>query len=354
MEASEAVIRFRALFCWLVIIVNNFTSNVECSNYRTITFINYYSGNCVRDEHLKEVNCEMANFREFPNDISPDTLSLILDGNPLEHVPSDSFVNLRNLQNLSLSDCGEIIIDINAFYPLRQTLRVLKLSKTTVRYPKDYSFLRYMTNIEYLDLSDTDIQYPVNMCDLHPSLKYLYLKENQITRFDSRLMCSSLIRLDLGKNLIRHFFVESLSNLKPNVRELRLASNKMYRLKNNSLLLFPQLESLDLSHHRVTKFEPLAFRSDSLKTIRLYDTRIFLEQNDWSIFHHFSNIQRIKMGFFGMYYEDLTRVAFQYHFHGIRNLKYLDLTGTGITSLSHMFANLSNLKSLRLGENPMP
>ena len=347
MEVLIAAAKFWTLFYASVVILNLFTKVQSRSGVGNQT-TEKCPQRCTCDTDSKTVNCMNAGFKLVPSDISPDTRSLILDGNIFRHLRGSSFRNLHSLSNLSLRNCQINQIHAAAFEPFSDTLRALWMSNNTLT-KKKYKFPSSMRNIELLDMSATGRK---NYHDIYHrlfNLKYLYLANNFISAFPPSLPSSTLTVLDVSQNILKNFSFNILSKQYLNVKTLRLGVNSIGKLENNSFLHFRNLEHLDLSYNQISEAQPLAFRSKSLKYINLYGTNFRLDQNNWNIFHEVPNIERINMSFCRFKYGNLTRSAFR----DLRKLTELDLSGTEIASLSRVFSNLPNLERLRLSSNPM-
>lgn len=124
MELFTAAIGFWTLL-YLSVEILNFINKIQCRNF----VMNQTSENCPQrctcDTDLKMVNCTNANFTFVPSNIAPDTRSLIMDGNMLTNLGSDSFRKLRTLSNLSLRNCQIKQMHRKAFSSLSESLRML-------------------------------------------------------------------------------------------------------------------------------------------------------------------------------------------------------------------------------------
>ena len=347
MEALDAATSFRRFIVFSVFI-QNIIIYVNCSN-RSFEILCPHKCNCSCNSHSLTVNCTDANYKDVPPDLPSGTSELILDGNKLRRLTNKSLSRLVGVCYLSLHNCSITDVEDKGFSHLSESLRVLYMSNNPLKVKK-LKFLEHLRKLEELDLSRTGITaYPTALKKLL-NLKQVILEHNQIRNFPTSSTIQTVESLILSYNRIKTLPEYNGNAAKyPNLKNLSLEANEIRHLNNFSFILFPMLESLDLSENHLHEVPPHAFtsRSLSLKIINLDNSKFRLDQENWNMFYQTPNIQRINMGFCRIESGNLTRLAF----HNLRNLTHLDLSGTHLTSLSHIFVNLSNLSNLRLCYN---
>src|SRR6218665_1635452 len=328
------------------VVIRSFITNVECSNRFQDTLC---PQKCYCNASSLTVDCTNAEYRYVPFDLPSGTRNLILDGNLLYRLTNESLSRLVGVSYLSLRNCSITDVEDKGFSHLSESLRVLYMSDNPLKV-KPPKFLVHLRKLESLDLSLTGVTAYPRVLKKLSNLKQVILVHNLIKNFPQSIpMNTKLESLDLSENLIEALSVHKGKKAAKHskLKNLSLSANKIRHLDNHSVLLFPQLELLDLSQNQLREVQPLAFISDSLKVINLHNTKFRLDEKNWNIFQHSPNIERIDISFCRIKGGNLSRLAFR----GLRNLKELDLSGTGIRSFSEMSTNLPKLAKLNLSSN---
>lgn len=295
-----------------------------------------------------------------------EAIGLSLDYCPVFLLPTDLVASFASLKSLSLKNS--------------------RLS--------DYSFLRKMNNLFFLDLSYNNITYPIPLLELI-HLEFLDLSYNGLAdaSFLGNLM--NLRSLNLHCNSIRDLrFLQDLSNLqsldlsvnnisntsflnKPiNLTTLNISENDISDLSFLKNLI--RLESLDLSFNPVSESKhinellPLTVlnisycefknynflgRLKSLKSLNLlgiesFETDVFEDLKELnSLIISLSDISFLKK-IESLSFLDIngSEEADFYHLKDLKNLKFLILSGNQISE-AEFLKNLTELISLNLSEN---
>ncbi|CAH1119390.1 unnamed protein product [Phaedon cochleariae] len=383
--------------------------NVESNDLHFISNDFFHSHTQLKDirmsyNELKYV--ETGTFRNMPN-----LESVSLCGNKIEYIQSGSFANLPNLTGVMLSHNYIHRMSPNAFVNLTSmnhlNLQNNLLSElsfkcfTNVTGPLVLNFTRNLissctSDSRILRITVIDLTYNklvrVPKCLTHTaSLKKLFLNHNSITSLDHNafIHLSSLEILQLNNNNIfsvgrRAFF--GLSNIQVldlscnNIGQLHTSQFvnmhklRIVNLKENRLSYLPRdifsdtlLEMLDLSFNSFAVV-PTASISDIGITLRHLSLRSNnIEHVDITTFPDVSSLQFLDLSnnkltilpdnvFTGLgllQTLDLSfnplRSNFKELFHYAQSLKYLDLSGSGITFTPHF--PLPNLIHLNLSHN---
>ncbi|WP_446435479.1 NEL-type E3 ubiquitin ligase domain-containing protein [Pseudomonas sp. 1152_12] len=171
----------------------------------------------------------------------------------------------RRLAALKIIECWQTGVSADAGYELSlHGLQVINLPELTVQF----------SHVHTLDL--TGVQFSASSADgflrCFPALRKLGLSGNQLTAVPEGVeRMTELEELDLAANAI--------TDLQPLYRQLSGARLRRLDLRANNLsefstLDFGQLESLDLSYNRLSRFPSGALRATRLRTLNLCGNNI--------------------------------------------------------------------------------
>lgn len=151
---------------------------------------------------------------------------LDLHNNTIKSIDKNAFNNLPAMEALNLSTNTFTNLHPETFN-YNKMLKTLKLSRTYMT-----QLIRFnISTLENLDFSVNEIQYfTADNLKLMPSLKYLKLDKNLITRLPKRIISTSLLHLDLSTCKITDITNETFAFL-PNLEELHIAGNRLTGLK---------------------------------------------------------------------------------------------------------------------------
>ena len=286
MEASAAATRFYVgLVLYYSVVIQYLANEAECrANDGEHNVFNCPQG-CKCDEHSKTVNCFNAGFRAVPRGIDSNTLSLILDHNPIRKLTDRRFGNLHSLQNLSLKNCSIQQVYTNAFSSFQKSLLVLSMSDNPLnRDIHSFEFLSSLDSIQFVDLSSTRqpalvAQFLGSVTPAQPTDELQQLLQ-WLGGIQER---PPMISVDLSRNGISTLYRSIDSGTvrrKVYCKRLIVRANEVKQLSNHTFEEFPFIEEVDLSENPLSDIQPLAFRSNSLKIINLYKTNFGLNQNN--------------------------------------------------------------------------
>ncbi|HWT75534.1 MAG TPA: leucine-rich repeat domain-containing protein [Mobilitalea sp.] len=217
-----------------------------------------------------------------------------------------SLENLKMLTNLEYLDARQLDLqDITAIGSLTK-LRVLYLQRNLIT---DISALKKLTSLEVLSLNGNQIV-SISALSSLKNLREVYLRENKIKSITALNKLTKLERLEGGVNSIQN--IDSLKNLK-NLGYLALDNNQINDITGIKALT--NLANLDLSNNKITSIK-------TLKNLTGLET-LYLQRN---------------------YISDISAIS------ALKKLKVLSLNGNKISSLKPL-AKLSSLEKLYLKDN---
>lgn len=270
------------------------------------------------DLHKKE---QRNIFYEIP--ILPKNLkTLILAGHwdSLRSVLNlSSLAELKQLQYLDLSynHIAPKDYNFNSFFSKLKQLKKLRLAHTLI---KNFAFLRNLTELEELDLSDnTD----------YPYSKDLVI--NDIVGENKTLSKLFQHRHDFS-------FLSALKKLKV----LDVSNNKLEDTITSFLIYLynsQKLESLALSSNKIPKITPIIFKKiNQLQSLNLYNN----ELEDISFLIHLTSLQKLDLSH--NKFKDISPLV------RLTNLRELNLGNNDIDDYSYL-QELKQLESLTLSAN---
>jgi Leucine-rich repeat (LRR) protein len=330
---------------------------------------------------IEELDLSEKKLKEFPNTLTKITTlkKLVLNNNPIRSIPAD-IKDLVNLEELHLDNCGleSLPVDIG----LLQHLRVLHVGKNDgLVLPES---INQLSSLRVLDISNNvGFELPASVAGLK-NLEELACDRCSwaapIEFPEALIQLSGLKRLLMGKNSIKSI-PESFLELQ-DLEELNLDASlgyldelpdlskckKLKTLRANGLIGFGSIpypkQSLLRSFFQITSLEALYIDRHGKRKEGFINKELMaeIEQNlafDPERFKAYTAGLTIKPnqfkgdGWAGIIQEALKAE----HLEGIsnlQNLKVLDLSFNGLTSLPKEMAALKNLKELNLCYNSIP
>ena len=224
---------------------------------------------------------------------------------------------------------NEVIIDLH-----HRNLTQLFISPT---------LLKQLKVASVLDLSDNFLT-QFNITSLHnvTSLNLLNLKNNSFT-FIPLTAATTLRSLNLNHNLIK------TSNLTANIylRNLYLSYNRVEQLSSIDFSLLKNLESLDVSHNRLSNPEASFFtqRMHNLKHLNLAFNRLGSIYRE--TFYNLLSLNTLLLS-----HNNITDIDYE-TFLALPNLQYLDLSFNGLQGKSiRALQGITGLVALNIAFNP--
>ncbi|CAI4226387.1 unnamed protein product [Auanema sp. JU1783] len=221
----------------------------------------YALGDVQKLEHLSLAHNIISRIDEkmFHSSSTRELKSLNLANNKIEHISSEAFANLENLQYLRLSNNRIRILPQRCFTRLKN-LRLLDLSENRLIRTTQYAFTN-LPSIEHILLHHNAIDtLEKNSFHLIPKIDGLQLNKNKLRKINCEFLGSvnSMSSLDLSHNNINQF---ELSCVKRNLLSLNLAYNNLQSVKKEMMEDFEELTELSLSHNGILEIQATALQN---------------------------------------------------------------------------------------------
>uniref|UniRef100_A0AC35THA6 LRRCT domain-containing protein n=1 Tax=Rhabditophanes sp. KR3021 TaxID=114890 RepID=A0AC35THA6_9BILA len=319
---------YLALFLLIIPIVNG--QSFLCPN------------RCVCDDASGNVNCDNANLKFFPIQLSPMTKKLSLANNNIQKInPSDLDV-YSQLEFLDLSNCNINQISFDKIQPLKH-LKELRLASNNLANITDNSF-RKLKHLEILDLSNNAIErlLPHSLKGLNKLLS-LNLSSNSINFISNTFEdLKELITLDLSYNRLTSAVFSDLNQL----NTLLLRHNLISEIPGAAFSSLHALVELDISQNVMTQI-PDFHGLEQLKFLNLSTNSILsIPQRVWS---KIEGVAELDLSF------NAIAVLEPNSFHKLTNLRVLTLSY--LPNLRQIkdkaFESLQALSNLQLHNNPL-
>ncbi|EEB16133.1 tartan, putative [Pediculus humanus corporis] len=348
---------------------------------------------CVCNDKQLKASCEYSNLEVVPIQLNPDIKTLKLNNNKIQSVHL-TFIFYTNLMDLDLSvnkiknlgsknfefqmNLIKLNVSRNSIKNLHrdcfkglEKLAILDLSDNLIEEINDKLYFKHLRNLKELNLSKNNIYLiETGAFDHVENLKRLVLSGNQLMKIPDDAMHSlkNLVELDLNNNLIRDVhFSKNLTNLEI----IKIRSNLLGDVGNDSFTNVPRLKKLDLSDNNLTRIQNnhfnnlfyLEFINLSSNTFDVIDSdsfrRLFklreihvddcdrLYRIDSKTFIDNSNLNYVSLS----NNHKLKRLP-KFLFVNKPNLKHLRISGNDFSTLDASDLPLDNLETLTLGKNP--
>ncbi|XP_071128538.1 toll-like receptor 4 [Mytilus edulis] len=314
--------------------------------FKTLLILSVFSGYCYKNNIVQEktggnffcqqfyqhnelhVDCSYKNLTVVP-DIPADTVYLYLQHNIIGQIPNKTFEHLNKLDLLDLS-FNTLNIDNEDAFAGQQNLRFLYLKNglqyynyTIIRLPKNV--FKHLFNLTVLDLSANIMYVDEYTFSGLMNLQHLKLDSNWLRKIpnDTFQYTPKLLILDLSSNFLNNVSKGMFNGL-GNLHHLYLNNNWIETIENNAFQSLINLTVLDLAFnffiHSINKqtFAGLP----KLRHLNL----------------HFNNINNIS----------------NHTFENLTDLRVLDLSNNKLQSVNgKTFIGLKNLDILRLNSNSL-
>lgn len=273
---------------------------------------------------------------------------LNLSNNELELLSKDSFKGLRALVELDLSHNK---IDKLAKYAFREmhSLQILRLTGNEIVSLED-DLLEPAKSLQELYLDSNELlNVPKSAIRHCVKLKVVSLSQNLIDSVDEDYLLAlpELQTLELSNNVVNNLHPAALSGLL-SLENLDLSDNNFTAVPTASLTKLSKLKSLRLSGNFFTTVPPVAFRGlfqlrylklDRLDLLTKIDSRALVDNINLEEIWLDDNIALETLP---------TRL-----FHGNPKITHISVKNCKLTTLEVSHYPLDQLKSLKLGENPL-
>ena len=185
-----------------------------------------------------------------------------MSGNLLDQIDTGSFAQLEILEEVDLSHNMITTIKNGAFDRIPHLKRLHLQGNELVNYKGDiYTGMGNDTELEYLDLSDNEINYlyPESF-SFHPYLKWVNFARNRLPFFPTQFIkgLNYLQYLNLEQNQISSLEDDDFANM-PRMRTLKLARNAIGPISETAFQNSSQLQYIDLSHNNISELKSDVF-----------------------------------------------------------------------------------------------
>lgn len=267
-------------------------SGNKVRNLKNHMFTNYSS--------LKMMNLSNNKIDDLPRNVFVNLhLEVLrLSHNLLTAIPFQVFAPMENLQVLDLSHNGIVTI-LDHFFKFNRYIEVLLLNNNNIT-KLTSNALADLTQLKLLDLSTNSLESVAKgLFDALNNLEYLNLDNNPISNVPSSTFrgLTSLRWINLSNNKLKQLTF-GLFHFSPRIKSLTLDSTEIDTLHNSEFLGLPLLEELKIRNNK---------RLIEIEAYVLADTPL---------------------------------------------IKDLDISGNSLTFLPLALANLTQLKSLNIEDNP--
>lgn len=273
-------------------------------------------------------------------------IKLNLSHNLIRDLHRDSFKGLNKLAALDLT--GNQIEEINDRMSFKDlySLQDLNLSKNNI-YVIEAGVFDYLTDLKRLILSQNQLmKIPENAIQNLGKLIEIDLNLNFIDNLSFPSTLNSLEVLKVRSNLIRSLSNETFENL-PRLRKLDLSDNNFTQVPSFQFSKLSSLEHLNLSSNMFDAIGPNSFRN-LYKLREIYiDSGTVFSKIDSKAFSENVNLNYVSLSL----NPNLKRLP-KFLFLNKPNLKHVRLSGNDFSTLDASDLPLDQLETLTLGRNP--
>uniref|UniRef100_A0A2H8TK33 Chaoptin n=1 Tax=Melanaphis sacchari TaxID=742174 RepID=A0A2H8TK33_9HEMI len=331
-------------------------SFVNCTNSKTPLSLNV-SNNCIEkipiDDsvtpiHIKILDLSHNSLQDLPFKllyfISSSLRNLYLDHNRITKIYNSDFVNLTNLEVLSITENGMTSIASKAFCNLT-ALQILYLSGNKIQQLSSEQFAT-LPKLRILSLARNQLSSLSWDVLSGTPLEYIDLSNNELLAVPAGVLLktgATLRHLLLAGNRIDHVDGTTFFDV-PKLANLSLANNKLTIIPDNTFVGLTNLISLDLSSNSLrANFKELFHYVQNVRHLNLEDTGL-IETPPLPLPSLISlRLSKNKL-------EKISRSSMEM----LSRLKTLFLNDNKLSSSpSHAWSLLPSLKTLDLSSNPI-
>lgn len=260
----------------------------------------------------------------------------IASNNRISEIPSFVFGRAPNVTHVDLYNNRITVISENAFEYVKQTLRVINLSKNAIQYVNRKIF-RGLTALTALYLAYNNITYiESNAFAESSNLKWLDLSSNSIQFLERGTFdgLNNLRGLDLSNNLIsdKDITIHTFSPL-VYLNELQLNDNLFRNLEWLEALELKHLINLNLAHNQIAVVGP-HFEKMAIGLEKLDLSQNIIEIIHLNAFHGMHRLRHLNIS-----YNRLSEIDTDV-FRDVANVDILDLSANDFRSPKETLKNI--------------
>ncbi len=300
---------FAFLYVTKIILLEKITTNIVSGSY---TYINENNG-----------------LTEVPQDISADKENIKLRKNAISQIKAQDFINVTEMTHLYLSRNS---IEVFHKFALQYNTKLeeLDVSYNQLTFPPPLSGAEQ--SIVRLDLEENLIgNISADYFTNKTSLEQVFLQKNQLTEISIGKL-DSLIKIYIDENNLQ--VMPHLSHILPSLKTLYLPENNIAFVSHDYFNKTPSLATLNMKYNRLREFPNLMPINGSLVSLYLGHNNMNISYNNPTMM---TKLQTLKLS--GNYIE-LSLVD-------VPELNFLQFTNNGqIKKLTKMPSLLNPLRSL--------
>ncbi|XP_062849456.1 carboxypeptidase N subunit 2 [Trichomycterus rosablanca] len=262
--------------------------------------------------------------------------------NPVQHILSDAFDGLDNLEELEITGSPFTALDVATFNKMSNLTKLLLNNNQLEFLAGTFNFLQKLETLQLRgnNLTHLDMTMFHNLYNLHK----LDLSLNELSTINTNLFSnlSRLKMLDLGLNQITSLNVDTF-NCNLQLQILSLQGNQLTQLPSNIFTQLNKLEELNLRDNKILELSDGLFPS-TLKKLNLRGNR--LVQLPTTLFHGLHNLTHLDLS------QNQLSTFQAEQFQNISSLEHLDLSVNKLAELpGSVFRGLLQIKTIYLQQN---
>lgn len=298
-------------------------------------------------EHVRYLQWSDSNISNINAAIKNPSSLITVDfsANKITNLKNFMFKNFTSLQVMNLSHNEIDDLPRNVFE--NQNLLILRLSHNSL-HAIPFQVFAPMQGLRVLDLSHNHI---VTILDhffkFNKYIEELLLNDNKIVKLTSNALADLTVlrRLDLSNNSLESVS-KGLFDALNQLQYLNLASNPILNVASGTFRGLTSLQWIDMSSNRLKQLTFGLFHfSPDVKSLTLDETDIEIIHN--SEFLGLPNLETLRI----RNNKRLKEIE-PYVLADTLSIRHLDISGNSLTFLPISLANLTELESLNIADNP--